>query len=130
MRRGRRDSSREPGGPPWSSLAATALLVAVLAGCGSSPSGHSEILSQADYDGTWPFRVASGTLRCLPGKEHPPLGAIVIKVAGTSYAVNGAARDSGYRPTAPIRDESHPGLGDVIVEGGALCAPNLGPYGY
>jgi hypothetical protein len=106
---------------------AQVLIVGMLGGCGSSATPHSETISQADFDGTWPFRVSSGTLRCVRGVQHPPLGAVVLKVDGTDYAINGAALGSGYPPASPIRDESHSRFGDMRAEGTSLCSPNWGP---
>jgi hypothetical protein len=102
------------------------LTVAAVTGCSGSHPGHSETISQADFDGNWPFMVSSGTLRCIPNKSRPPLGAVIFKSEDTAYALNGAAHGLGYPWVRPIRDESHPGVGDVLVESDRLC-PNLGP---
>jgi hypothetical protein len=108
------------------SLALVALLVA-LSGCGTSKPLHSETISQTDFNGTWPFSVSSGTLRCIPDNRTPPLGAVVFKAGGASYAINGAARDAGYLlPASLIRDGTHSRLADVLLEGTTLC-PKLGP---
>jgi hypothetical protein len=111
----------------WSALLAC-LAAALLASCGSSSAGgqHSETISETSFDGTWPFKVSSGTLRCVPGDERVPLGAVLFKVGDTNYAVNGAALNAGYPKPSPIRDRGHSRLGDVILEGTYLC-PELGP---
>ena len=92
-----------------------------------------EAISEASFDGTWPFTVASGTLRCVPGNARPPLGDVVFNAAGTNYGINGAALHDGFPDPHPIRKPaSRPGrqrfvpVGDLISEGATLC-PKLGP---
>jgi hypothetical protein len=66
----------------------------------------------------WPFAdMASGELRCDDG------GAVVVRIAGKDYAVNGMA-SSRYPPIQQIwNEETYPGtdIDRLIVRGLTLC---------
>ena len=80
-------------------LAATAAFLALaLTACGGTGSGDGDgvTVSRSEYGDSWPLTVDSGTLRC-----EPP-SAVVFKVDGTDYGVNGMAKTNGYADIAPI----------------------------
>jgi hypothetical protein len=106
--------------------AAFALVSAVVSACAGSTSttsgGKSEHISRFTFHGAWPFTVDRGTLACLPIDQ-----VIFTAPDGTTYGVNGTARDHGYPDITPIwrKDPTVPGTrvysGDVIDAGLALC---------
>lgn len=110
------------------------IALVTVAGCGGGGGhpGHSETIARSSFDGTWPFTVASGILRCTPGNDRPPLGDVVFKAGGANYGINPAATHDGFREPTPIRIKSRRSgsgyvvLGDVVYEGTTLC-PKLGP---
>lgn len=62
-------------------------------------SGGSEdagVVSAADFGDQWPLTVDGGKIECLAGS------AIVIRVASTTYQLNGAAAAQGFRDIDPI----------------------------
>lgn len=107
----------------------------LVAGCGSagsrgaagSASGagvHSERITKASFDGTWPFTVDDGELRC----EGSGVGAVVFTSSGSDYGVNGTALDQGYRSIKPIWKKAsgafngpRVNVGDVLDAGLKLC---------
>jgi hypothetical protein len=107
-------------------IAQVALALAIAA-CGGGGDDQSEKISNDSFDGTWPFTVDSGTLRC-DGSEG--FGSVTFEADGTVYAINGVARQRGdgedVRPIwkdnpDPIAGGPKVSIGDVINEGLALC---------
>lgn len=50
------------------------------------PGTHRLAISAKEWGKTWPLRVPSGTLECLPGAE------VVFHTQGKTFAVNGQAK--------------------------------------
>jgi hypothetical protein len=60
------------------------------------PLAQQRIVDRSELRYQWPFTVGSGTLGCSSG-------AVVFRNAGTSYAVNDAARARGFTSIESIR---------------------------
>ncbi|HEY7056497.1 MAG TPA: hypothetical protein VH458_08240 [Vicinamibacterales bacterium] len=87
--------------------ASSVLLLAGSAACGGRaepvtdpipdvPLAQQRIIDRSELRYQWPFTVGSGTLACSGG-------AVVFRNAGTSYAVNEAARTRGFTSIESIR---------------------------
>src|SRR5262245_42823561 len=91
-----------------------ALAVLALAACGGSGANQSETINRDSFDGTWPFTVDAGTLRC-DGSDG--FGSVTFEADGTVYALNGIARQNGDgEEVGPIwADSSDPSTGGPKV---------------
>ncbi len=95
----------------------------LVAACGGGPSGPTPTpagyVSRAMLGDEWPLTVEDGVLRCEGS-------AVIIRVGGTDYAVNGAATGKGA-DIDPIWAADPSGIspklsiGPLIDRGLALC---------
>ncbi|MCJ8138435.1 DUF2511 domain-containing protein [Falsirhodobacter halotolerans] len=93
------------------------LVIALLA----SP-GDQNTVGAAEYGADWPLTVDSGVLACRKS-------AATIRASGTTYALNGTARQAGHTSIEPIwktdqviaGQELKKSLGPLIKAANALC---------
>lgn len=83
---------------------------------------HSRHVTQQEYSGSqWPFTVPAVDLQCKDGKT-------LLRINGTDYALNDAARNAGYPGNFGsywIDDPSTPGaklpIYQLIMQADSLC---------
>lgn len=111
---------------PWY---ATAALVVLLTGCGGGESGDEAntatdeaegYISEATFSDPWPFTTTEGVVGCEGA------GSVTFTSDGTTYAINGTARDqTDYPDFDPIWKDAEGGLkvniGPVIDMGLEMC---------
>lgn len=103
-------------------------LLAVLALClcvGCGGDDEAGAVSKDDLGEAWPFSVSEGVLDC---EGSGGVGAVTFEANGTTYAVNGVAKDQGAGadieeiwlddPTIPGAKKS---ISPIIDRGLALC---------
>jgi len=62
----------------------------------TSPHTRGRAVSEKEFGEKWPFTVSQGYVNCLSGKSA------VFAHNGTTYQLNGAARNQGYKKIDPI----------------------------
>ena len=64
----------------------------------------ARLVNATDLGDRWPFTVAEGEIDCIRGPEvsGKRVNAAVFRSAGTTYALNGAAKQRGYLEIDPI----------------------------
>ncbi len=98
------------------------LLVTALAVTACVGSTNEVEVSASDFGNDWPLTVVQGTLQC-----EPPGSVVFTTPEGTSYAVNGTAKDATDLPEIDaIWAEGEVeglkrNLGPLIQRGLALC---------
>lgn len=81
-------------------LAIVALLVGLWTSAATAGMMRSRTIHQSEYGKYWAFTVPAGILYCMTAKEGEPMIAFVTENA--AYALNQAAKDSGYADIDPI----------------------------
>ena len=108
-------------------IATLVVLALAVVACGGGGDNQSEKITRDSFDGTWPFTVDSGTLRC---DGSGGFGSVTFEAERTVYAINGVATQRGdgedVRPIWKDNPDLSSGgpkvsIGDVINEGLALC---------
>lgn len=103
------------------------LLAAALAGCGDDV--HEEAISRQTWEGSWPFTVTHGTLRCTLRKGVAPVVTFTAK--DIEFGVGDAAEAAGFPSVKAVRRRDRTGRfidGDLdAVEqlGRMLCDDDL-----
>jgi hypothetical protein len=100
------------------------LAVCLCVGCGGSGDEPGAV-SKAELGEEWPFTVSEGVIHC---EGSGGVGAVTFEANGTTYAVNGFAKDQDVGadieeiwaddPTAPGLKKN---IGPIIDRGLALC---------
>ena len=95
----------------------------LIAGC-SAPN-NAVTITEAEFGKTWPFTVSSGILKCEKSGKSESVTFTIPD--GTTYGVNGAARDKGHPDPKPIWKPNPEiqgariNIGAIIDKGRTLC---------
>ncbi|MFD5298580.1 DUF2511 domain-containing protein [Streptomyces mutabilis] len=85
-----------------------------------SPTSTAQQMSEKNLGYTWPLTVDHGTAECREGDQ-----AVFTVPDGTTYALNGRAREAGYRDIGPVRATGDGGdkvsLGPLLSRTMGLC---------
>lgn len=113
--------------PVKTHMALILLLTAALTGCGDDL--HEEAISRHTWEGSWPFTVPHGTLRCTLRKGTVPV--VTFTAREIEFGVGDAAEAAGFPSVKAIRRRDRQGhfidgdLDAVEQLGRMLCDDDL-----